>query len=100
MPLVKPPKPVIAERRYFARVEKPLALTIERYTASLGTDNLNHVGRQALRFTSKRNAQFTPRLEQRPTSGPTARSNRCRHLPTQDQGTTTGLPFIKECLNA
>ena len=37
MPLLKPPEPVIAERRYFARIEEPLALTMEHDTESLGT---------------------------------------------------------------
>src|SRR6266704_3692944 len=37
MPLLKPPEPVIAQRRYSMRIEEPLALTMERYAEFLGT---------------------------------------------------------------
>ena len=66
MPLPKLPEPVIAERRYFARIEEPLALTMEHDTEALGTDNLDHVVGQALRFIFERNTQFESWLEQHP----------------------------------
>ena len=58
MPLPKLPEPVIAERRYFARIEKPLALTMEHDTEALGTDNLDNVVSRALQFMFKRDSQF------------------------------------------
>ena len=66
MPLLKLPEPVIAQRRYFARIEEPLALTMERYAEFLGTDNLDHVVSQALQFMFKRDSQFRSWLGQNP----------------------------------
>jgi hypothetical protein len=40
MPLPKPPEPQIAMRKFFIRIEEPLARTMERYAEFLGTDNL------------------------------------------------------------
>ena len=40
MPLLKPPEPQIAVRRFYVRIEEPLARTMERYAEFLGTDNL------------------------------------------------------------
>src|SRR5258708_30268762 len=66
MPLLKPPEPQIAMRKFFIRIEEPLALTMERYAEFLGTDNLNHVVSQALQFIFKRDSQFKSWLEQNP----------------------------------
>src|SRR5438552_17498165 len=66
MPLLKPPEPQIAVRRFYVRIEEPLALTMERYAEFLGTDNLNHVVAQALQFVFKRDSQFKSWLEQNP----------------------------------
>ena len=64
MPLLKPPEPQIAVRKFFIRIEEPLALTMERYAEFLGTDNLNHVVAQALQFVFKRDSQFKSWLDQ------------------------------------
>jgi hypothetical protein len=66
MPLLKPPDPQIATRRFFVRIEEPLALTMERYAEFLGTDNLDHVVSQALQFIFKRDTQFKSWLEKNP----------------------------------
>ena len=66
MPLLKPPEPQIAMRKFFIRIEEPLALTMERYAEFLGTDNLNHVVAQALQFVFNRDSQFKSWLEQNP----------------------------------
>ena len=66
MPLLRLPEPVIAERRYFARIEEPLALTMEHDTESLGTDNLDNVVSRALQFVFKRDSQFKSWLGQKP----------------------------------
>jgi len=70
MPLLKPPEPVIAQRRYYVRIEEPLALTMERYAEFLGTDNLDHVVSQAVQFIFKRDSQFKSWLEQNPQTTP------------------------------
>ncbi len=38
MPLLKPPEPQTAMRKFFIRIEEPLALNMERYAEFLGTD--------------------------------------------------------------
>jgi len=66
MPRLKPTEPVIAERRHLARIEDPIALTMERYAEFLGTDSLDYVVSQALQFMFKRDSQFKPWLGQKP----------------------------------
>ena len=70
MPLLKPPEPEIAMRKFYVRLEEPLALTMERYAEFLGTDNLDHVVSQALQFIFKRDSQFRSWLEQHPERTP------------------------------
>lgn len=76
MPLLKPPEPQIAMRKFYVRIEEPLALTMERYAEFLGTANLDHVVSQALQFIFKRDGQFKSWLEQNPV--PTQRPSRSR----------------------
>ncbi len=70
MPLLKPPEPQIAMRKFYVRIEEPLALTMGRYAEFLGTDNLDHVVSQALQFIFKRDTQFKSWLEQNPEATP------------------------------
>lgn len=70
MPLLKPPEPVVIQRRYYLRIEESLAQTMERYAEFLGTDNLDHVVSQALQFIFKRDSQFRSWLEQHPEPTP------------------------------
>jgi hypothetical protein len=66
MPLLKPPEPQIAMRKFYVRIEERLALTMERYAEFLGTDKLDHVVGQALQFIFKRDTQFKSWLERNP----------------------------------
>jgi hypothetical protein len=52
-------------RKFYVRIEEPLARTMERYAEFLGTDNLDHVVSQALQFIFKRDSQFKFWLEQK-----------------------------------
>src|SRR5437660_2806538 len=70
MPLLKPPEPQIAVRRFYLRIEEPLTLTMERYAEFLGTDNVDHVISQALQFIFKRDSQFKSWLAQNPEPTP------------------------------
>ncbi len=70
MPLLKPPEPQIAVRRFYVRIEEPLALTMERYAEFLGTASIDHVVTQALRFIFKRDRQFKSWLAQNPETTP------------------------------
>ena len=73
MSLLKPPKPLIAKRKYYVRIEQPLAATMERYAEFLGTTSIDHVIAQALEFVFKRDAQFKSWLAQHPE--PTTRQD-------------------------
>jgi hypothetical protein len=64
MSLLKPPELQIAPRKFFIRIEEPLAATMQRYAEFLGTDDLNHVISQALQFIFKRDTQFKSWLAQ------------------------------------
>jgi hypothetical protein len=70
MPLLKPPEPVVIQRRYYLRIEESLAQTMERYAEFLGTENLDHVVSQALQFIFKRDSHFRSWLEQHPEPAP------------------------------
>jgi hypothetical protein len=69
MPLLKPPEPQIPMRKFYVRIEEPLARTME-HAESLGTDNLDHVVGQVLQFIFKSESQFnrTRRTHVRPTA--------------------------------
>jgi hypothetical protein len=43
MPLLKPPEPVITQRRYYLRIEDSLAQTMQRYAEFMGSDNLDQL---------------------------------------------------------
>ena len=58
MSLLKPPKPLITKRKYYVRIEQPLAATMERYAEFLGAISIDHVIAQALEFIFKRDTQF------------------------------------------
>ena len=64
MPLLKPPESQVTVRRFYVRIEEPLALTMERYAEFLGTASIDHVVTQALQFIFKRSRQFKSWLEQ------------------------------------
>jgi len=70
MPLLKPPEPVISQRRYYLRIDESLAQTMERYAEFLGTASIDHVVAQALQFIFKRDSQFKSWLEQNPEPTP------------------------------
>jgi hypothetical protein len=68
--LLKPPEPVITQRRYYVRMEESLVQTMERYAEFLGTSSIDHVVAQALQFIFKRDSQFKSWLEQNPEPTP------------------------------
>jgi len=70
MPLLKPPEPQIAVRKFYVRIEEPLTLTMERYAEFLGTASIDHVVTQALQFIFKRDSQFKSWLAQNPEPTP------------------------------
>jgi hypothetical protein len=39
MPLLKPPAPTVAKRKYYIRIEEPLAVTMERYAERISASS-------------------------------------------------------------
>ena len=68
MPLLKPPDPKIPTRKYYVRVEEPVARTMERYAEFLGTPSVDHVVTQALEFVFRKDTDFKKWLAQHPES--------------------------------
>jgi len=70
MPLLKPPAPTVAKRKYYIRIEEPLAVTMERYAEFIGANSADHVIAQALQFVFKKDSDFRQWLEKNPVRGP------------------------------
>ena len=66
MPLLKPPEPTIAKRKYYVRLDEPLAATMERYAEFIGAHTADHVISQALEFVFKKDSDFREWLEKNP----------------------------------
>lgn len=66
MPLLKPPEPTVAKRKYYVRLDEPLAATMERYAEFIGARTADHVISQALEFIFKKDSDFRDWLEKNP----------------------------------
>ena len=88
MPLLKPPEPVITQRRYHLRIQESLAHTMERYAEFLGTPSIDHVVAQALQFIFKRDSQFKSWLEQNPEPTPKPAKSKAGSKTTAPAGGT------------
>ncbi len=66
MALLKPPEPQIPRRKYYVRIEEPLALTMERYAEFLGATTADHVIAQALEFVFRKDGDFKEWLTAHP----------------------------------
>ncbi len=89
MALLKPPDPEIPRRKYYVRIEEPLALTMERYAEFLGATTTDHVIRQALQFVFRKDSDFKQWLEQHPDPGP--RQSTHRKIAARSRETGTGV---------
>jgi hypothetical protein len=58
MPLLDPPKPEIPKRKYYVKINEPLAITLEKYAEFLQTDSIDHVIAQALDFVFRKDTDF------------------------------------------
>ena len=70
MPLLKPPEPAAAKRKYYIRLDEPLAVTMERYAEFIGAHTVDHVISQALEFVFKKDSDFRDWLEKNPIRSP------------------------------
>ena len=69
MPLLRPPDPQIPTRKFYIRIEEPLAVTLDRYAEFLGTTGIDHVINQALEFVFRKDGDFKEWLSQNPHPG-------------------------------
>jgi len=58
MPLLNPPKPEIPKRKYYVKIDEPLAITMEKYAEFIQTDSIDHVIAQALDFVFRKDTDF------------------------------------------
>jgi hypothetical protein len=58
MPLLDPPKPEILKRKYYVKIDEPLAITMEKYAEFLQTDSTDYVIAQALDFVFRKDTDF------------------------------------------
>jgi hypothetical protein len=82
MPLLKPPEPAVAKRKYYVRLDEPLAATMERYAEFIGAHTADHVISQALEFVFKKDSDFREWLDKNPIRGSQPglrKANRIRH---------------------
>lgn len=66
MPLLRPPDPQVPKRKFYVRIEEPLAVTLDRYAEFLGTTGIDHVVNQALEFVFRKDSDFKGWLSQNP----------------------------------
>ena len=72
MPLLDPPKPEVPKRRYYVKIDQPLAVTMEKYAEFLQTDSIDHVITQALDFVFRRDTDFKTWLADGSGTAPSA----------------------------
>ena len=70
MPLLKPPEPTVAKRKYYIRLDETLAVTMERYAEFIGAHTADHVISQALEFVFKKDSDFREWLGKNPMRVP------------------------------
>ena len=68
MPLLRPPDRKVPTRKFYVRIEEPLAITLDRYAEFLGTTGIDHVVNQALEFVFRKDTDFKEWLAQHPES--------------------------------
>ena len=89
MPLLKPPDPEIPTRKFYVRINEPLAATLDRYSEFLGAEGIDHVVNQALEFVFRKDSDFKQWLTEHPEPTPKRTSNRRQsHSRTTGPGTT------------
>ena len=70
MPLLRPPDPQVSKRKFYVRIEEPLAVTLDRYAEFLGATGIDHVVNQALQFVFRKDGDFKEWLSRNPQPAP------------------------------
>ena len=81
MPLLNPPKPEIPKRKYYVKIDEPLAITMEKYAKFIKTDSIDHVIAQALDFVFRRDTDFKAWLTDGSGSEPSSPAKTKREKP-------------------
>ena len=84
MPLLKPPKPPISKRKYYIRLDEPLALTMECYAEFIGANSADHVITQALELVFKKDSDFRDWLEKNPSRSPVSPLRKANAIQRRD----------------
>ena len=58
MPMLDPPKPEIPKRRYYVKIDGPLAITMEKYAEFLQADSIDQFITQALDSVFRKDTDF------------------------------------------
>jgi hypothetical protein len=58
MPLLDLPKPEILKRKYYVKIDEPLAIMMEKYAEFIQTKSMDHVIAQALDFVFRKDTDF------------------------------------------
>ncbi len=75
MSLLKPPPPEVTRRKYYVRMDEPLAQKMEKYAEFLAANAANHVTvdhviAQALDFVFRKDGEFNTWLAEHPGNPP------------------------------
>src|ERR1700722_6729502 len=58
MPLLDPPKPEMPKRKYYVKIDEPLAIMMEKYAEFIEAGSIDHVIAQALDFVFRKDTDF------------------------------------------
>ena len=98
MPLLKPPKPPISKRKYYIRLDEPLALTMECYAEFIGANSADHVITQALELVFKKDSDFRDWLEKNPTQTSASPLRKATAIQRRESGRVPGKAEREEAV--
>jgi hypothetical protein len=77
MSLLKPPAPEVTKRKYYIRIDEPLAQKMEKYAEFIDARTVDYVIAEALDFVFRKDGKFNAWLAQHPGVPPArpARAN-------------------------
>ena len=81
MPLLNPPPPEIPKRKYYVKIDEPLAITMEKYAEFIETDSIDHVIAQALDFVFRKDTDFKAWLTEGAGTAPSSPAKTKREKP-------------------
>ena len=81
MPLLDLPKPEILKRKYYVKIDEPLAIMMEKYAEFIQTDSIDHVIAQALDFVFRKDTDFKAWLADGSGSAPSSPAKTKREKP-------------------